>query len=330
MTIILSRRRVLAALGGAMAMRPFTARAQSAANIPTIGYMGAADASVDREWVAAFVQRLSERGWNEGRTITMINRWAEGHRERYPEILEEFVRRNVNVILTYSTPAVLAAKQKTSVIPIVFPSAGDPVATGLIASFVHPGGNVTGLSFQTTDTAGKRVQYLRQVCPDLRLLAILHDTHDPGSSAELRATQTAASELKLEIKTVGIQRMEELSSAIDGLKGQVDGLFVATSPDLQTRREIIGASALGARLPTVHSFRPYVDAGGLMSYGADFLRLWQRAADMVDQVLRGTKPADIPSEQPTIFELVVNLKTAKALGLTIAQSFLIHADVIIE
>jgi putative ABC transport system substrate-binding protein len=324
------RREFLGALSGAAAAWPFAARAQNSAKIPTIGYMGAADVSLDREWIAAFVQRLGGLGWNHGRTITMISRWAEGHRERYPEILEEFVRLNVNVILTYSTPAVLAAKQATSVIPIVFPAAGDPVATGLVASLAHPGGNVTGLGFQTTDTASKRVQFLQEVCVDLRRLAILYDPNDRGSSAELSAAQKAASELKLEIKIVGIQLMEELTAAVEALKGEVDGLFVATSPDLLARRDKVGTSALGARLPTVHSFRPYADAGGLISYGADFLSLWRQAADMVDKILRGTKPADIPSEQPIKFELVVNLKTAKALGLTISESFLVQADVIIE
>ena len=325
----LKRREFITLIGGALAW-PLVARAQNAAKISTIGYMGAADASLDREWIAAFVQRLDGLGWKQGRTNTMISRWAEGDRQRYAEILEEFVRLNVNVILTYSTPAVLAAKQATSVIPVVFPAAGDPVATGLVASFAHPGGNVTGLGFQTTDTASKRVQLLREVCLDLRRLAILYDPNDRGSSAELGVAQKAASELKLEIKTVGIQRMEELTGAVEALKGEVGGLFVATSPDLLARRDIVATSALGARLPTVHSFRSYVDAGGLISYGADFLRLWRQAADMVDKVLRGTKPADIPSEQPTKFELVVNLKTAKALGLTISESFLVQADVIIE
>ena len=324
------RREFITLLGGAAVAWPLAARAQNAAKISTIGYMGAADASLDREWIAAFVQRLDGLGWKQGRTNTMISRWAEGDRQRYAEILEEFVRLNVNVILTYSTPAVLAAKQATSVIPIVFPAAGDPVATGLVASLAHPGGNVTGLGFQTTDTASKRVQFLREVCLDLRRLAILYDPNDRGSSAELGVAQKAASELKLEIKTVGIQRMEELTGAVEALKGEVGGLFVATSPDLLARRDIVATSALGARLPTVHSFRSYVDAGGLISYGADFLRLWRQAADMVDKVLRGTKPADIPSEQPTKFELVVNLKTAKALGLTISESFLVQADVIIE
>jgi putative tryptophan/tyrosine transport system substrate-binding protein len=324
------RREFLGVLGSAAAAWPIAARAQNSAKIPTIGYMGAADASLDREWIAPFVQRLGGLGWNHGRSITMISRWAEGRRERYPEILEEFVRLNVNVILTYSTPAVLAAKQATSVIPIVFPAAGDPVATGLVASLSHPGGNVTGLGFQTTDTASKRVQLLQEVCPDLRRLAILYDPNDRGSSAELSIAQKAASELKLQIKIVRIQQMEELTGAVAALKGEVGGLFVATSPDLLARRDKVGAAALAARLPTVHSFRSYVDAGGLISYGADFPHLWRQAADMVDKILRGTKPADIPSEQPTKFELVVNLKTAKALGLTISESFLVQANVIIE
>jgi ABC-type uncharacterized transport system substrate-binding protein len=325
----LRRREFITLLGSAAAAWPFAARAQNSAKIPTIGYMAAADASLDREWIAAFVQQLGGLGWNHGRT-TMISRWAEGRRERYPEILEEFVRLNVNVILTYSTPAVLAAKQATSVIPIVFPAAGDPVATGLVASLARPGGNVTGLGFQTTDTASKRVEFLQEVCLGLRRLAILYDPNDRGSSAELSAAQKAASELKLETKIVGIQQMEELTGAVEALKGEVEGLFVATSPDLLARRDKVGTSALGARLPTVHSFRQYVDARGLFSYGADFLHLWRQAADMVDKILRGTKPADIPSEQPTKFELVVNLKTAKAIGLTISESFLVKANAIIE
>jgi putative tryptophan/tyrosine transport system substrate-binding protein len=326
----MKRREFITLVTGFTAMWPLAARAQQGSGLPTIGIMGAGSASVQSKPVAALMERLRDLGWNDRKTATIDYQWVDGHRERMGEIVAEFVRSKVDVIVTNSTPAVLAAKQATSEIPIIFPTAGDPVGTGLVASLAHPGGNVTGLGFQTTDTAGKRVQLLHEVVPDLHRLAILAITDDPSSTEEMAEAQKAATALSLESKIIGIQRAEEIAPALQAIKDQVDGLFVATSPPLFANRELISAFAMSAKLPATFSIRPYVDAGGLMSYGADFPQMWRRAAEMVDKVLRGTKPADIPVEQPTKFELVINLKTAKALGLTIPPGILSIADELIE
>ena len=274
--------------------------------------------------------RLREHGWIEGRTVTIEYEFGEGRTERYSAIAAEFVRRKVDMIVTSSTPAVTAAKNATSKIPIVFASAGDPVATGLVESLAHPGGNVTGLGFQTIDTAGKRIQLLRQIIPDLKRLAILGNPGDPASAAEMLAAGSAAATLGLEIQSIGIQRGDEIAPAFDAFKGRAEALYVATSPLLGASNKLLAALALSARLPTMHGIRYYVEAGGLMFYGANFLDLWRRAGDMADKILRGAKPADIPVEEPAKFELVINLTTAKALGLVIPASILSLADELIE
>jgi putative tryptophan/tyrosine transport system substrate-binding protein len=273
---------------------------------------------------------LREHGWIEGRTVTIEYEFGEGRIERYSAIAAEFVRRKVDMIVTSSTQAVAAAKNATSKIPIVFASAGDPVATGLVESLAHPGGNVTGLGFQTIDTAGKRIQLLRQIIPDLKRLAILGNPGDPASAAEMLAAGSAAATLGLEIQTIGIQRGDEIAPAFDAFKGHAEALYVATSPLLGANNKLLAALALRARLPTMHGIRYNVEAGGLMFYGANFLDLWRRAGDMADKILRGAKPADIPVEEPAKFELVINLTTAKALGLVIPASLLSLADELIE
>ena len=282
------------------------------------------------QWTAAFVQRLRELGWVEDRTIAIHYRWAEGRTERLAEIAAEFVRLKVDVIVTNSAAPVVAAKQATSVIPIVIASAADPVGTGLVASLARPGGNVTGLSVQMTDLAGKRLELLREVVPGLRRLAIMVN---PGASAailEINEAQAAAKMLGLDIAAFEIRRAEDIVPAFEALKGRAEALYVVADPLITSNRLRINILALGARLPTMHSFREHVEAGGLMSYGANFPDLFRRAAEFVDKILRGTKPADIPVEQPTKFDLVINLTTAKALGLTIPESFLLRASEVIE
>jgi len=324
------RRRTFITLIGGAAAWPFAARAEQAAKVPTIGYLGSGTPTTQSQWVAAFVQRLRELGWIEGRTVSIEYRWAEGHTERAGEIAAEFVRRKVDVIVTSATTLVAAAKQATSVIPIVFATAGDPVGTGLVASLARPGGNVTGLSIQTTDLAGKRIELLREVVPGLRRVAMLINVGNAIAVLELGEVQAAARTLGLEVITLEIQRGEDIVSAVETLKGRAEALYVVVDPLVGTQRIRINTLALAARLPTMHTFREAVEAGGLMSYGANFPDMFRRAADYVDKILRGVKPSDIPVEQPTKFDLVLNLTTARALGLTIPPTLLARADEVIE
>jgi putative ABC transport system substrate-binding protein len=326
----LKRREFIALLGGAAAARPLAARAQQAARRPTIGYMGANTPVVESQRTAAFVQRLRELGWIEGRNVAVEYRWAEGRNERFAEIAAELVQLKVEVIVTAGTAAVVAAKQATSVIPIIFALGGDPVGTGLVASLARPGGNVTGLTQQSTDLAGKRVELLREVVPGLGRLATMANIGNPLAVLEMREVHAAARTLGLEVATSEIRRAEDIAPAFDALKGRADALYVVADPLVTSNRIRINTLALGARLPTMHGQNDNVEAGGLMSYGANFPDLYRRAADYVDKILRGTKPADIPVEQPTKFDLAINLTTAKALGLKIPESFLLRADEVIE
>jgi putative ABC transport system substrate-binding protein len=328
----LQRREFIALLGGAAtstAFWPLAARAQQPGKLPTIGFLGTTTPSVWGPWTAAFVQRLRELGWIEGRTVAIEVRWAEGRSERYTEIAAEFVRLKVDVIVTAGT-ALVAAKQATSVIPIVFAVAPDPVGSGVVASLARPGGNVTGLSLQRTDTAGKRLEILREVLPALRRLAILANVGFPQSVLEMGEVQAMAHTLGFEVAKLEIRRSQDIAPAFAALKGGPDALYVCSDALVNTNRIRINTLALTARLPTMHSVREYVEAGGLMSYGPSYPDLFRRAGDYVDKILRGAKPADLPVEQPTKFDLVVNLITAKALGLTVPRSLLGRADEVIE
>jgi putative ABC transport system substrate-binding protein len=282
------------------------------------------------QWVAAFVGRLRDLGWIDGRTVTIEYRWAEGRSSRAAEIAAEFVQLKVDVIVTYGTSPVLAAKQATSVIPIVFAAANDPVGAGLVASLARPDGNVTGLSVQQIDAAGKRLELLREVVPGLRRLAILANVGNPGAALEMGEAQVAARTVGLEVTTIEIRRGEDIAPGFEALKGEAEALYVCTDPLVITNRARIQTSAMGVRLPTVYNSREYVETGGLMSYGPNYPDLNRRAADYVDKILRGTKPGDIPVEQPTKFDLVINLITAKAIGVAIPSMLLARADEVIE
>jgi putative ABC transport system substrate-binding protein len=325
----LQRREFITLLGGTAAW-PFAARAQQAGKLPTIGYLGANTPAAQSQWTAALVQRLRELGWVEGRNLVIEVRWAEGRTERYAEIAAEFVRLKVDVILTHGTQTVLAAKHATSVIPIVFAIAGDPVGTGLIASLARPGGNVTGLSVVSPEVASKRLELFREVVPRLRRLAILVDISNPVNLQEMREVLATASTLGLEVLTLEIRRAEDIWPVFEGLKGRADALYVIANPLVLTNVVRINTLALGARLPTIYIAKEYIQIAGLMSYGPNYPNLYRRAAGYIDKVLRGAKPGDIPVEQPTKFDLVINLTTARALGLTIPESFLVRADEVIE
>ncbi len=317
-------------LTASLILAPLPAEAQSPAKPPTIGLMGSGTAAAQSQWTAAFVQRLRELGWSEGRNVAIEYRWAEGRSERFAEIAAEFVRLKVDVILTHNTPPTLAAKRATAQIPIVFATAGDPVGSGIVASLARPGGNVTGQSSQAPDTAGKKLELLRELVPDLHRLAILADVGNPFAALDAEEFRKAARALGLEVVTFEIRAASDIDRAFEALKGRAQAIYAVPVPLLFVNRVRINNLALAARLPTLHGVREYVEAGGLISYGPDWPRMWSRAADFVDKILRGAKPADMPVEQPTKFELAINLKTAKALGLTIPQSVLVRADHVIE
>ena len=327
---MIGRREFITLLGGAAAAWPLAARAQQAGKLPTIGFLGSGTPSTQGQWAAAFVQRLRELGWIENRTVAIEYRWAEGRDERFAEIAAEFIRLKVDVIVTNGTPSAIAAKKATAVIPIVIAGAGDLVGTGLVASLARPGGNVTGLSMQAPDLAGKRIEMLREILPGLRTVAILANIGNPNSMLEMGEAHAAARTIGLDVVTSEIRRAEDIAPVFEALKGHADVLYVCADPLLTTNRIRINTSALGLRLPTMHGFREFAEAGGLMSYGPNFPDLHRRAADLVDKILRGAKPGDIPVEQPTKFDLIINLTTAKALGLEVPPSLLARADEAIE
>jgi putative tryptophan/tyrosine transport system substrate-binding protein len=325
----MGRREFVALLGGATAW-PLAARAQPTGKLPIIGFLGTNTASAQRQWTDAFLQRLRELGWIEGRTVAIEYRWADGRLERSAELVAELVRLKVDVIVTHSAEPVLAAKRATAVIPIIFPVLGDPVGTGVVASLTRPDGNATGSSLQATDVAAKRVEILRELLPGFRRLGIVANIGAPAAVLEIREVQTAASTIGLATTTFEIRQTNDIATAIDALKDRVEALYVVSDPLVATNRNRLGILAVGAQLPTMHGARENVEAGGLVSYGPNFPALFRRGAEYVDKVLRGAKPADLPVEQPTKFDLVISLITAKALGLTIPPLLLARADEVIE
>jgi putative ABC transport system substrate-binding protein len=283
---------------------------------------------VESAWSAfttAFVRRLGELGWIEQHTVAIEYRWGQGRTERFAEIAAEFVKIKADVIVTAGS-AVPAIKQ----IPIVFAIATDPVGRGLVESLARPGGNVTGVSDQQSDLAGKRVEILREAIPGLRRLAVLANAGYHDSVVELTDVETTARKLGLETTRLEIRRAEDVAPAFQALKGQADALYVVSDGLVGANRTRIVTFVLTARLPTMWPAREYIQPGGLLSYGPSFPDLFRRAAEITDKILRGAKPADIPVEQPTKFDLVINLTTAKALGLSVPQSLLSRADDVIE
>ncbi len=323
------RRRQFITLICAAAGLPLAARAQQTAKIPTIGFMSVSTPAAWSHFVAAFEQRLAELNWINGRTVAIEYRWAEGRSERFVEISAEFVRSKVDVILTGGS-AVLAAKRATQTIPIVFALANDPLGAGLVASLSRPGGNVTGLSLQGPDIGSKRLGLMREALPGLRRLAIIANPASPQASAELDEVKAEAIGLGLDPAGLEIRRAEDFAPAIGMLKGRADALYACADALISANAARINALALAARLPTIFYAREYLEGGGFMSYGPNVPDLFRRAADFVDKILRGTKPGDIPVEQPTTLELIVNLKTAKALGIALSPTLLGIADEVIE
>jgi putative ABC transport system substrate-binding protein len=324
------RREFVTLLGGAAATWPLCVRAQQAGKIPTIGFLGPTARGAWTEWTKAFVDRLAELGWIDGQTVKIVYRWANGRTERFSELAAELVALKVDLIVTSGT-ATRQTMKETSQIPIVFALASEPVATGMVASLSRPGGNVTGLSAQAPEVSGKRLELLRAVAPAIRHVAALADVGYPASVLELAQAKEAITAAGFEFIPLEIKRAEEIEPAFATLKNRADALYVCSADALMNNnRDRINALALAARLPSVYGEKPYAEAGGLISYGPKIPILFRRAAEIVDKILKGAKPTDIPVEQPTAFELVVNLKTAKTLGLTIQPNMLALADEVIE
>ena len=324
------RRREFISLLGGVAAWPVTGLAQRSVGKPVVGFLGATTPTSTPQRTAAFVQRLAELGWVDGQTVTIEYRWAQGQGDRAAQIAEEFVRLNVSVIITSGTPAAAAAKQVTSTIPIVFAVAADPVGNGLVASLSRPGGNITGLSNLSADLAGKRIELLGQIKPGIRAVGVLANADNPDSIRETSEFAAAAKAVGGDIVVPEIRRAEDIGSAFESFTRRAEALYVVADPLINTSHARIHRLAMEARLPAIYNAREFAEAGGVVSYGPHLPDLFRRAADHVDKILRGARPAEIPVEQPTRFELVINLKTARALGLTIPPNLLALADEVIE
>ncbi len=294
----------------------------------TIGFLGATKQSAWSEFIPPFEHRLRELGWIDGHNLEIDYRWADGQSDRFGKIAKAFVGRGVDVIVTAGTPAVLAAKKSTRAIPIVFAAAGDPVRTSLVRSLAHPGGNVTGLSNGQTDLAGKRLDMFHAAVPHLKKLAILGNRASRNVQLEMDALEKTARKLGIDTIRVYIKKEPEIAPAIKRLKGKADALYVCTDPFVTHHRISINTLAMSAGLPTMQAFRHHIESGGLISYGPDFRDMFGDAANLVDKILRGAKPADIPVKQDKKCELVINLNTARALGLRIPRRVRGRADTI--
>jgi putative ABC transport system substrate-binding protein len=325
----LKRRTFIAALGGA-AVWPVAARAQQPAKTPTVGMLAAGTPASHGKWVDASVARLRELGWNDGRNVAIAYRWSEGRDERVVELAAEFVRLNVDVIVTSSSQAVKTVMKATSQIPIVAAGMTDPISLGIIKTLARPGGNVSGLTLQTDELVGKRIELLHEIVPDLHHIAVLGYAASPAFLSEVSAAKAAAPALGMDVTVLGLREVGDIVPAIESLKGRTQALYVPITPFIAVNQTKINSLALDARLPIAHGLPELVRSGGLLSYGADFLDLFRRAGDYVDRILRGTKPAELPVEQPTKFDLVINLKTAKALGLAFPTAMLATANEVIE
>ena len=327
----MKRRSFITLLGGAAAW-PLAARAQQpAAKVPRIGFLGNSTAELEANLVRPFRDGLRALGYEEGRNIVIEYRWAEGEYERFPALIAELVASNVDVIVTAGTPASLAVKKATTTIPLVMVAVGDPVATGLVASLARPGGNITGLTSISSEMEGKRLELLREVVPKISHIAVLWNAASPIQVIEEGEVRAAAQVLGMKMLSLGVRTQEEIDDALATIvRERPDALLVLADRLFLHHRTRIMDFAAQERLPGVHAYRELIEAGGLMSYGPSYADMHRRAAAYVDKILKGAKPADLPVERPVKFELVVNLKAAKALGLTIPPSVIFRADEIIE
>jgi putative tryptophan/tyrosine transport system substrate-binding protein len=324
-----NRREFISGAGFGLFAAPLAAEAQHSVKVHRIGYLSYEyGPSLYSE---AFRQGLRELGWVEGRDISIEYRWAEEKRERLQDLANELVRLKVDIILAETTPGVLAAKKATTMIPIVFPMASEPVAAGLVASLARPGGNVTGFSLSAQDIIPKRIELLRDAVPGITRVAALVNPTQPGSVIELREAERVVRELRMQLQVFEVRDRAQLEKAFSAMPRQrVDGLIVLFDRFFITQLRAIADLAAQHRMPTIHYTSEFAEAGGLLAYGASFPELQRRAATYVDKILKGAKPADLPVEQPTKFDFVINMKTAKALGLTIPPSLLLRADQVIQ
>ena len=311
---------------------PLAAEAQQAGRVYRVGYLSVPTRASVENALQAFLRALRVLGWVEGQNLIIEYRWAEGKVERVPELAADLVRRKVDVIVAPAGSAALAAKNATSSIPIVMMFPNDPVEMGLVASLARPGGNVTGTSFTSgPEIFGKQLQILKEILPHASRVAILWNPADQGSALQVKAVEAAARSLRILLQRVEARGPEEFDSAFAAMARQrAEVLLVAHGPTFLVHRARLAELAVKGRLPTMYSFRENVEAGGLMAYAVNMADFVGHAAVYVDKILKGAKPADLPVEQPTKFELVINLKTAKALGLTIPQSLLLRADEAIQ
>jgi putative ABC transport system substrate-binding protein len=326
----MNRRSMIALLGGA-AVWPLAARAQQPA-MPVIGLLGSESPGPSADRLRALLQGLSEAGYVEGRNVAIEYRWAEGHADRMPALASELVRRQVAVIVTFaSTAAALAAKAATTTIPIVSPMAADPVAVGLVASLNRPGGNLTGVTSLNAELYPKRLELLHELVPAATLIAFLVNPTNANAEADTRDAQAAASSLGVRLHVLHARTERDFDSAFASLAQPGAGaLVISSDPLFNLRSEQLGALALRHAMPTIFQTRAFAAAGGLMSYGVSVSDIFRLAGVYTGRVLKGEKPAELPVQQATKFELVINLKTAKAIGLTIPESFLLRADEVIE
>jgi putative ABC transport system substrate-binding protein len=318
------RREFITFLGGAALACPLAARAQQPGKVYRIGYISSGDV---RPYISAFHDALRALGWIEGKNVIFEGRYAENRLDRLPELVTELLRLNVDVFVTAGTLATLAAKQGSATIPIVMASAGDPVGSGLVASLARPGGNVTGLSLMVPELAGKRLELLKEVLPGLSRVAVLWNGASPYPGLVFKETERAAQILGIAVQSLEVRSPDDYDSALEAaMRQNATALITVEDPLTLDRRQHIAEFAAKNRLPAIYGLREFVEAGGLISYGANIADLNRRAAGYVDKILRGAKPSDLPVEQPTKFELVINLKTAKALGLIIPSGVLAIAD----
>jgi putative ABC transport system substrate-binding protein len=329
----MSRRQLAISLGALVLAAPLVAFAQQTpARIPRIGYLQAVVPQNDSSpFLEDFRQGLRDLGYVEGKNVELEIRWGEGKLERLPALATELVGLKVNVIVAVSSPAVLAAKQATRTIPIVMPLSSDPVGDGLVTSLARPGGNITGLSMMAPEVGAKRLQLLRDVVPRVRPVAVMWNPDYTGMVARFRQTQGAAPSVGMGVRSVEVRDSRELERAIETMDHErPDALVLLVDPLTLSQRLRIVEFAAESRIPAIYESSQFVEAGGLMSYGPNSDELVRRSATYVDKILKGAKPADLPIEQPAKFELVINLKTAKALGITIPQSVRLQADRVIE
>jgi len=327
----MERRTFIGVIAGGLLAAPLAAEAQQAAKVPRIGFLGNSTAALEANLVGPFREGLRELGYIEGRNILIEYRWAEGQYERFPALIAELIALKVDVIVTAGTPASLAVKKATTSIPLVMVAVGDPIGVGLVASLARPGGNSTGLTSIAPELEGKRLELLREVVPKLSHIAVLWNPDNPFHVGSLKETRAAAQVLGIKVQLLGVRVSEDFPAAFAAILRERPGalLVLADRLFLHNRARIVDFEAKH-RLPGVYAYRELVEAGGLMSFGPSYAGMHRRAAYYVDRILKGAKPADLPVEQPTKFELMINLKTAKALGLTIPPSVLQRADQIIQ